>query len=65
LTYKMWPRLFFCFSIYLCGDLYQYFVVSEPDFFYLEKELLNVNWRLLETQTADRNSMNFLLSVKW
>lgn len=33
-------------------------------FFKLEKELLNVNWRLLETQTADINSMNSQLNVK-
>lgn len=58
----MYLRLF---SALVFRDLYQIFVVYEPNFFHLEKKLLNVNWRLLETWTVDINLVNFQSNVKW
>lgn len=58
----MYLRLF---SALVFRDLYQISVVYEPNFFHLEKKLLNVNWRLLETWTVDINLVNFQSNVIW
>ena len=58
----MYIRLF---SALVFQALYQIFVVYEPNFFHLEKKLLNVNWGLLETWTVDINLVNFQSNVKW